>query len=55
MAKDMDEEQMEAPGTMVMIFGRRCFFCYVPGPDGRVWWFANPPRTERPEPDELDD
>ncbi|MBV8660455.1 MAG: FAD-dependent monooxygenase [Burkholderiales bacterium] len=31
-----------APGTMQMIFGRRCFFGYIPHPNGEVLWFANP-------------
>lgn len=30
------------PGKMHMVFGRRCFYCYVVHPDGDVWWFANP-------------
>jgi 2-polyprenyl-6-methoxyphenol hydroxylase-like FAD-dependent oxidoreductase len=31
------------PGLMHMAFGRRCFFGWAVAPDGRVWWFANPP------------
>ncbi|WP_433461806.1 FAD-dependent oxidoreductase [Spirillospora sp. CA-128828] len=30
------------PGTMHMVFGRGCFYCYVTHPNGDVWWFANP-------------
>lgn len=41
------------PGTMHMIFGRRCFFGYLPGPDGQVWWFANPPSPQEPTAAEL--
>jgi len=41
------------PGTMHMIFGRRCFFCYVPHPSGEVWWFANPNRAREPTREEL--
>ena len=29
-------------GVMQMFFGNKSFFCYMPAPDGRVWWFANP-------------
>jgi 2-polyprenyl-6-methoxyphenol hydroxylase-like FAD-dependent oxidoreductase len=36
------------PGVMQMVFGKRCFFCYVVHPNGQVWWFANPPRTTEP-------
>lgn len=38
--KDVDLDV--APGRMKMVFGKRCFYCYMPSPDGRVWWFANP-------------
>jgi FAD-dependent urate hydroxylase len=41
------------PGTMYMFFGRRCFFCYLPHPDGEVWWFANPPCRKEPSAAEL--
>lgn len=40
-------------GTMYMYFGRRCFFCYLPSPNGEVWWFANPPSRSEPDPAEL--
>ena len=41
------------PGVMRMIFGKRCFFGYVPHPDGEVWWFANPPRAQETSREEL--
>jgi 2-polyprenyl-6-methoxyphenol hydroxylase-like FAD-dependent oxidoreductase len=41
------------PGTLHMIFGRRCFFGYLLAPDGEVWWFANPARRVEPTPAEL--
>jgi FAD-dependent urate hydroxylase len=49
-----------APGQMKMIFGKRCFYCYMQDPDGQTWWFANPlQRTSedlsRLAPDELKD
>jgi FAD-dependent urate hydroxylase len=34
------------PGVVHMSFGRRSFFGWTVAPDGSVWWFANPPRTE---------
>jgi FAD-dependent urate hydroxylase len=34
------------PGRMHMAFGRRCFFGWTVAPDGRVWWFANPPSRQ---------
>jgi 2-polyprenyl-6-methoxyphenol hydroxylase-like FAD-dependent oxidoreductase len=40
-------------GTMRMFFGKRCFFGYVPAPDGEVWWFANPSRKAEPTDAEL--
>ncbi len=42
-----------SPGTMQMFFGKRCFFCYVPHPNGEVWWFANPSRRKEPTRQEL--
>ena len=41
------------PGVNHLVFGKRCFFGYVGHPDGEVWWFANPPRREEPDPAEL--
>lgn len=41
------------PGTMQMVFGKRCFFGYVKNPNGEVWWFANPGRAKEPPPREL--
>jgi FAD-dependent urate hydroxylase len=40
-------------GTMYMFFGRRCFFCFLPHPNGEVWWFANPPCPKEPSAAEL--
>lgn len=34
------------PGVVHMSFGRRSFFGWTVAPDGSVWWFANPPRSE---------
>jgi FAD-dependent urate hydroxylase len=42
-----------APGENWFVFGRRCFFGYVPQPDGEVWWFANPPARDEPTHGEL--
>nr|WP_238341508.1 NAD(P)/FAD-dependent oxidoreductase [Actinopolymorpha rutila] len=41
------------PGVNHLVFGKRCFFGYVGHPNGDVWWFANPPRREEPDPAEL--
>ena len=41
------------PGVNHLVFGKRSFFGYVAHPNGDVWWFANPPRREEPDPDEL--
>jgi 2-polyprenyl-6-methoxyphenol hydroxylase-like FAD-dependent oxidoreductase len=43
-----------APGRMKMVFGKRCFYCYMAGPDGRVWWFANPLQRTGTNPALLD-
>ncbi len=40
-------------GTMQMFFGKRCFFAYVPHPNGDVLWFANPFRRREPTKSEL--
>jgi len=32
-----------------MQFGTRCFFAWMPSPDGGVVWFANPPMAREPE------
>lgn len=40
-------------GVMQMFFGKRCFFAYLPAPDGSVWWFANPARAREPSKEEL--
>jgi FAD-dependent urate hydroxylase len=40
-------------GLMKMIFGKRCFYCYMQDPDGRIWWFANPPQRASEDPSKL--
>ncbi|HKS45463.1 MAG TPA: FAD-dependent monooxygenase [Amycolatopsis sp.] len=40
-------------GAWHMIFGNRQFFAYVRRPDGKVMWFANPPRKTEPTPADL--
>lgn len=40
-------------GQYEMVFGRRAFFGYAVAPNGKVWWFANPPRHDEPAPGEL--
>jgi 2-polyprenyl-6-methoxyphenol hydroxylase-like FAD-dependent oxidoreductase len=40
-------------GRLTMVFGRRSFFGYLPAPDGRCWWFANPPLRREPAADEV--
>ncbi|OLT10692.1 hypothetical protein BJF79_25745 [Actinomadura sp. CNU-125] len=42
-----------SPGEYQMVFGRKCFFGYTAAPDGRIWWFANPPYPDEPTPGEL--
>lgn len=45
---------VDAPvGEFQMVFGKRCFWAYVATPDGRVGWFANPPRAVEPTKAEL--
>ncbi len=39
---------------MKMVFGKRCFYCYMQGPDGRIWWFANPLQRSSEDPATLD-
>ena len=41
------------PGQMKMIFGKRCFYCYMQDPDGRIWWFANPLQRATEDPSRL--
>lgn len=43
----------ETPGVMRMVFGKRCFFCWMRHPDGDVWWFANPPAPVEPTRAEI--
>ena len=40
-------------GLMKMIFGKRCFYCYMEDPDGRIWWFANPLQRASEDPSSL--
>jgi 2-polyprenyl-6-methoxyphenol hydroxylase-like FAD-dependent oxidoreductase len=40
-------------GMCHFVFGKRCFFGYMPHPNGEVWWFANPPSKREPTPGEL--
>ncbi|HEX8347596.1 MAG TPA: NAD(P)/FAD-dependent oxidoreductase [Actinoplanes sp.] len=49
----VDADVHPTPGTMHMMFGRRCFFGWVTAPGGAVWWFANPPRRSEPSAAEL--
>jgi FAD-dependent urate hydroxylase len=42
-----------SPGEMKMIFGKRCFYCYMQDPDGRIWWFANPLQRASEDPSRL--
>jgi 2-polyprenyl-6-methoxyphenol hydroxylase-like FAD-dependent oxidoreductase len=42
-----------APGTMHMFFGKRCFFAYIPHPNGQILWFANPAMRREPDQEEL--
>lgn len=42
-----------APGQMKMIFGKRCFYCYMQDPGGRIWWFANPLQRASEDPAQL--
>ncbi|MEV1143593.1 NAD(P)/FAD-dependent oxidoreductase [Micromonospora sp. NPDC049799] len=41
------------PGLMHMIFGRRCFFCWIPLGGDEVWWFANLPQRTELTPDQI--
>jgi len=40
-------------GRMKMVFGKRCFYCYMQDPDGRTWWFANPLQRSSDDPAAL--
>jgi FAD-dependent urate hydroxylase len=40
-------------GRLTMVFGRRAFFGWLPAPDGRTWWFANPPAPREPASDAV--
>lgn len=41
------------PGEFRMQFGTRCFFAWMPTPDGGTVWFANPPHPAEPARGEL--
>jgi FAD-dependent urate hydroxylase len=41
------------PREFRMQFGTRCFFAWMPLPDGGVIWFANPPMAREPDRGEL--
>ncbi len=41
------------PGRLTMVFGRRGFAGYLAAPGGGTWWFANPPVTAEPAPEEV--
>ncbi|GAA3768797.1 FAD-dependent oxidoreductase [Micromonospora maritima] len=40
-------------GTMQMMFGRRCFFCWIVVGEDEVWWFANPPQSVEQSREQL--
>jgi 2-polyprenyl-6-methoxyphenol hydroxylase-like FAD-dependent oxidoreductase len=40
-------------GRLTMVLGRRAFFGWLPAPDGRTWWFANPPAPREPTAAEV--
>ena len=40
-------------GELVLVFGRRAFAGWTAAPDGRTWWFANPPMRREPGPGEM--
>jgi 2-polyprenyl-6-methoxyphenol hydroxylase-like FAD-dependent oxidoreductase len=41
------------PGVLRLTYGRRCLFCYIPHPNGGVWWFAQVPSRAEPDRAEL--
>ena len=43
-----------AAGRMKMVFGKRCFYCYMQDPEGRIWWFANPLQNSKDDPAAFD-
>ncbi|TCJ89901.1 FAD-dependent oxidoreductase [Nocardia alba] len=43
----------DAPGVIRMFFNRKCFFMYTQAPTGGLYWYANPPRSERPFSENL--
>jgi FAD-dependent urate hydroxylase len=46
----VDADLDRTPGLMHMAFGRRAVFGWSVAPDGRVWWFANPPSKQPVRP-----
>ena len=43
----------DEPGILRLTYGRNCLFCYIPHPNGEVWWFAQPPSKVEPGRAEL--
>ncbi|MDI2035976.1 FAD-dependent oxidoreductase [Paenarthrobacter nitroguajacolicus] len=43
-----------AVGRMKMVFGKRCFYCYMQDPEGKIWWFANPLQISKEDPAAFD-
>jgi FAD-dependent urate hydroxylase len=41
------------PGVLQLTYGRRGLFCYIPHPNGEVWWFTQPPSKVEPDRAEL--
>lgn len=40
-------------GVLHLVYGRNGLFCYIPHPDGDVWWFAQPQSATEPDRAEL--
>jgi hypothetical protein len=40
-------------GRLTMVLGRRASFDWLPAPDGRTWWFADPPAPREPASDAV--
>jgi FAD-dependent urate hydroxylase len=45
-SRPVEADLDRTPGVVHMTFGRHSFFGWALGPDGAVWWFANPPRKQ---------
>lgn len=41
------------PDGVHVEYGKRCFFCYIPNPNGETWWFANLGRKTPPSKQEI--